>query len=265
MCRSHRTAMTSTRKPSRTARLSWLALALLASAFAAACVQPLVGNAGAVTILLDYSRSFAPYSRADIAALNETAKAVVGMVRGGSLQQPLKLLWVAFGDNGMQPLEPCGPARVFQQRLTGDAGTTVKSPDAAERLTSVAKLEAWFSDCGEAIQATSQSTQQFTDISGAMAFAADTVQDVRGDRVIVVFSDLLEDLPPRRKLPAFRLDDVKVLLIWRPGLDDRKQPVATPERVDQWRTRIEQAGASRVCAKAAQGLTEGEISSCLSK
>src|SRR3977135_521638 len=121
-----------------TPRLPWLALVLVAFALPSACIQPLVGNASAVTILLDYSRSFAPYSRADIAALNETAKAVTGMVRGGSLQQPLKLLWVAFGDNGLQPLEPCGPARIFQQRLTGDAGTTGKSPDPAERITSVA-------------------------------------------------------------------------------------------------------------------------------
>jgi hypothetical protein len=250
--------------PARIPRSSLLLLALFA-AFASACIQPLIGNASAVIILLDYSRSFAPYSPADAAALNKATRAVVQMVRTGSLQQPLKLLWAAFGDNGLQPLEPCGSARVFQQRLTGDPGTKAPGPDAEERLSSVARLEAWFSDCGDAVQVTSRSAQQFTDISGAMAFAADAVEDVSGDRVVIVFSDLLEDLPPNRKLPAFRLDDVKVLLIWRPGLDDRKQPIATPERVEHWRTRMEEAGASRVCAKAAQGLTEGEISSCLSK
>jgi hypothetical protein len=247
----------------RIPRSPLLVLVLFVSASGSACLRPLVGNASAVTILLDYSKSFAPYSHSDIAALNETTKAVVRMVRGGSLQQPLKILWAAFGDNGLQPVEPCGPARVFQQRLTGGSEPSVKSPDPAEPLISVDKLEAWFSVCSEAVQSTSQAAQQFTDISGAMAFAADTIEDVRGDRVIVLFSDLREDLPPNRQLPPFRLNSVKVLLIWRPGLDDRKQPTATPERVEEWRTRIESAGASRVCAKAAQGLTEGEISSCL--
>lgn len=217
-------------------------------------------------MLLDYSKSFAPYSAGDVAALSEANKSIIQMVRAGSLAQPVKILWAAFGDNGLQPFEPCGPARVFSQRLTAQASEQGSTKAvSAERLTSVDKLESWLSVCVAAVRATSQSPQQFTDISGALAFAADAVDDVGDDRVVVLFSDLLEDLPPNRQRPALKLTKTKVLLIWRPGLDDQKQPAAVSQRVEEWRKRLEEAGSSRVCAKAAPGLTEGEISSCLWK
>jgi hypothetical protein len=216
--------------------------------------------------LLDYSKSFAPYSVEDFAALEEVRKSIVQMVRAGSLPQPAKILWAAFGDNGLRPLEPCGPPRVFSQSLTARTIDRVagKAP-AAERLTRIGDLESWLSECVTVVRATSYSTQQFTDISGAFAFAADAVEDVSDARIVIVFTDLLEDLPPNRQRPTLNLAKAKILLVWRPGLDDQKQPAAASRRVEEWRKKLEAAGASRVCAKAAQGLTEGEITSCLWK
>jgi hypothetical protein len=246
--------------------LRWpiLSCALFTSACTSAWPRPVVGNASAVVVLLDYSQSFAPYSAADRAALDEVSKSIVEMIRLGTLQQPLKILWAAFGDNGLQPVEPCGPARVFQQRLTAgvSAGTNVVDP--AAPFVSIDDFQAWMLVCTEAVQSTSRSAQKFTDVSGALAFANDALQDVGGNRVIVVFSDMLEDLPPERQPPVLKLAHASVLLAWRPGLDDQKQPSATTDRIETWSRRLQEAGASRVCAKAAQGLTKGEISNCLS-
>jgi hypothetical protein len=233
----------------------------------AGCAKPLIGNSSAVIILLDYSKSFAPYANGDMAALNEVKKSITQAVRDEQLSQPVKILWAAFGDDGLQPLEPCGPARVFSQTLTGGQqdGKTLAKLESAERLTTIKSLESWLDACATAVRSTSQSTQQYTDISGALMFASDAVEDIRDNRIIVLFTDLLEDLPPSRQQTAWKIRKAKVLLVWRPGMDDQKEPSAVPQRVDAWRMKLEAAGANRVCSKTAEGLTEGEISSCLWK
>lgn len=225
------------------------------------CARPATGNESAVIVLLDFSKSFAPYGNGDIAALDEVTKSIVQMIGTNSLKQPVKILWSAFGDNGLQPLEPCGPARVFKQRLTTQEDTA--KADITEQVTTAQDLKSWFSVCLNSIKATSNSPQQFTDISGALMFASDAAEDVDSERVIVLFTDLLEDLPQGRQIPKLNLKKDKVLLIWRTGLDDQKQPAAISQRVEDWRKKFENAGAIRVCTKVADGLTQGEISSCL--
>jgi hypothetical protein len=242
-----------------------LLASIVAPACSAGCPKPVIGNASAVVLLLDYSKSFAPYTASDTAALNEAGKSMVQMLRTGSLPQPLKILWAAFGDNGLQPIEPCGPPRVFSQRLTGGSSAPGGGKKSSERLSSIGELESWLGVCSTAVRATSQTTSQFTDITGALTFGADAVSDVSDERVIVLFTDLLDDLPRNRQRAPLKLPSSRVLLIWRPGLDDQKQPERLSARIDEWRTKLEEAGASRVCAKAARGLTEGEISSCLWK
>jgi hypothetical protein len=154
---------------------------------------------------------------------------------------------------------------VFSQRLTGGSSEPGGGKKGSDRLNSIGELESWLGVCATAVRATSQTTSQFTDITGALTFGADAVSDVSDERVIVLFTDLLDDLPRNRQRAPLKLPSARVLLIWRPGLDDQKQPEKLSARIDQWRARLEEAGASRVCAKAAQGLTEGEISSCLWK
>jgi hypothetical protein len=244
-----------------------LAVCLLAAGCGGAWPKPLVGNGSAVVVLLDYSKSFAPYTASDTAALTEVSRAIVQMTRSAALAQPVKVLWTAFGDNGLRPLEPCGPPRIFSQRLTGSPSPARDGDPLApgEPITRIDGLESWLAVCVSAIRATSQSTQRFTDISGALMFGAEAVEDIREARLIVLFTDLLEDQPPNRKPPTVRLDGSRVLLVWRPGLDDERQPTDVTRRVDEWRTKLTAAGASRVCTKAAQGLTEGEVSTCLWK
>jgi hypothetical protein len=233
--------------------------AILFALFAclSAC-KPEVGNRSAIVLLLDYSKSFAPYTKADEAALRETNRFISKIIRNSAMPQPVKILWTAFGDDGLRPLEPCGPPRVIDIIISGRKSTT-------EGIDHFDKLEAWLSVCLSAVRATSQITQKFTDISGALVFASDAVEDVSDERLIIVFSDLLEDLPSDRQMPKFNLKGAKVLLIWRPGMDDQQQPLVVQQRVESWRKKLETSGASRVCSKAAQGLTEGELSACLWK
>ena len=249
---------------------------LISATCARACPTEVEGNAGGVLVLLDYSKTFAPYTTQDAAAIAEIGRAVIRMIDNASLQQPTKIHWAAFGDNGLEPKQPCGPAIVFRQKVLTGAKDPTRDPakdGPLRRVSEKSALESWFSVCLDAIRATSQKAEEFTDISGALVFAADDMKDVGSDnpkgdasRLIVVFSDFNEDLPPSRQrgLPL-KLVKSRVLLVWRPGLNDQAQPAIVPQRVAEWAKKLEEAGASRVCSKIMAGVTAPDISSCLGK
>jgi hypothetical protein len=221
--------------------------------------KPLVGNQSAVVVLLDYSKTFAPYDDADVAALKQVSGAVAQSLRVGSLKQPTKILWAAFGDDGRSPIRPCGPPVVFRQSLT-------KRKDAASddtEYTKITDLTAWMDACFASIKATSHWAQQFTDVTGALAFAGDAVKDAAGTKLVIVYSDLLEDLHKDRKSGEFRIDGAKLALIWRPGRDDKRQPSEVEGRVAEWRQKLRQAGAGKVCSSQVQSITAGDLLTCL--
>jgi hypothetical protein len=231
---------------------------VLLSISLAAC-RLLGGHASGVVVLLDYSATFAPYGAGDEVVITQIQKAVTEMMAGRSLPQPVKIVWAAFGNVGMTPLQPCGPPRIFRQGITG-AGKQRKGEIGDLKL-----LEAWFASCTTAIMSTSRRTEPFTDISGALSFAASSVEDVREKRLIVLFSDLREDVPQGRTPADLSLGGSQVLLAWRPGLDDAKDPNVVARRAQEWRARLEKAGAVAVCARPGAALTGADIAQCLSR
>ena len=71
------------------------------------------------------------------------------------------------------------------------------------------------------------------------------------------------DTPDTNVAPAhFDLSGTRVLMIWRPGLDDMKNLTEVLGRVAQWRQRFKAAGASWVCELPVPGLTPDDIVSC---
>jgi hypothetical protein len=237
---------------------AWASAVLLVGMVAASCGL-LGGHASGVVVLLDYSATFAPYGAADEALLSQIQKAIGTMVSDRSLNQPVKIVWAAFGNVGLSPQQPCGPPRIFRQRLTG-AGTNNK-----DEISDIKQLDAWFAACTTAIVTTSRQTQPFTDVSGALSFAASAVEDVRETKLIVLFSDLREDLPEGRSAPELKLRGSRVLLAWRPGLDDAKDPNLVARRAQEWSERLQKAGAGPICARPAAALTGADIEQCVSE
>ena len=233
-----------------------IALAMLTSSCAAGCAM-LQGNASGVVILLDYSATFAPYGAADAALLREIQGAITAMVSERALPQPTKIVWAAFGNVGLSPQSPCGPPRIFRQSITGRRG------DSDNQINDLKELKASFETCAKAIVATSTNTHQFTDVTGALSFAGSAVEDARQVKLIVVFSDLREDLPAGRSATELGLQGSRVLLVWRPGKDDADNPNAVANRAQEWRVRILKAGANVVCARPSAGLTAPDIARCL--
>ncbi len=90
---------------------------------------------------------------------------------------------------------------------------------------------------------------RFTDISGAMLLCGDYLEGTgAGTEVILVFSDLKEELPPgvRRQFPADELAGVDVVAMNVIKLRaDNVEPAAYRSRLAEWEERVMAAGASR--------------------
>src|SRR5687768_17504878 len=93
----------------------------IGAALLPACIDRPVSNGSAVIVMLDYSKTFAPYDETDVSALNQVAESITTAIQAGWLLQPVKVQWAAFGDQGLLPLSPCGPPKVFAQRLTSSS------------------------------------------------------------------------------------------------------------------------------------------------
>ena len=86
-----------------------------------------------------------------------------------------------------------------------------------------------------------------TDVTGAVMLAADYLRDAEPDhKMIVIFSDLREDLPAgtRRQLSKDELDGMRLLALNVKRLAaDNRDPQGYRKRMDAWKDRLLQAGA----------------------
>jgi hypothetical protein len=215
----------------------------------------------AAAVMLDISKTFAPYDESDLHALEQVSRAISRSVEVGALHQPVKVIVAAFGNDGLSPALPCGPALTFKQTLV-----QAQDQSAAEKATSkIEEFKSWLLTCPALVRVHSATAESYTDIHGALLFAAKATADASGRKLIVMYSDMFEDLPPNQKPAAYELGGADVVMLWRPGLDDRESPGQVYERVKDWKSKLTTAGASRVCDASIKSVTSEDILSCLSK
>ncbi len=89
---------------------------------------------------------------------------------------------------------------------------------------------------------------RYTDISGALLLAAEYLRETHaGQKTILIFSDLREELPPgaKRKLGAKELEGIQVVAMNVKRLEaDKLEPAAYRERLATWQSRLTASGAS---------------------
>jgi len=87
---------------------------------------------------------------------------------------------------------------------------------------------------------------KYTDIPGAMMLGAEYLQEIAsGSRVMLIFSDLQEELPAgsRRLMGETELADIRVVAMNVKRLEgDTSDPEAFRRRIHAWRQRIERSG-----------------------
>jgi hypothetical protein len=96
--------------------------------------------------------------------------------------------------------------------------------------------------------AVSDERSEYTDIPGAMMLGAEYLQEVGGgSRVMLVFSDLQEELPSgsRRQMREDEFEGIQVVAMNVKRLEgDTADPEAFRRRIGAWKTRVEHAGGA---------------------
>jgi len=228
---------------------SRVAATLLLVVSCSACSVSKSQSAGSsLVVLVDFSKSFVPLSN-DERALRELSSAAAELTQQ-QWQPPVVILWSRIQSASLISSPLCGPYQ-FQQSLIkrdNDDSSLIKQ-----------KLDA----CTTAIvKASSIATAQtpYTDISGAIALAAEQGESVLGAKYLVIISDFVEDLPPGSQAVKLHLNGERVLLLHKMGTD-RKQPALVDHlaHIRQWSETLRQAGAASVTALPLNSITRPRI------
>jgi hypothetical protein len=218
-----------------------------------------------VVVLVDFSKSFAAMQRSNNSILyglqNEdqrALKAVAGAVAElASLywKPPLKTVWTQIQTSSISMKPLCDPLETLQILIKpeGSVGTR-------EEIDSV------LSKCAKSVIETSRdvrSLSDFTDISGAVAMASEIAPAGYNEKVIIILSDFHEELPRGTHEAAFRLNGERIVLLHRPGTDEPQNIDRYMNRIDEWKKKFKEHGASTVVALPVFTVTETRLRSAL--
>ena len=201
-----------------------------------------------VVVLVDFSKSFAPLVN-DERALDELARATSELAQR-EWKPPVQILWSRIQTASLVSGPLCGPFQ-FQQSLIKR-----ENDDSAQVAD---KLQACPKSVVQASTAVSERSA-YTDISGAVALAADQGQGLLGPKYLVIVSDFMEDLPPGKQPIRLQLNGERVLLLHRLGTE--KTPLTMVDhlaRIQHWSEALRQAGAASVVALPLSSVTEQRI------
>jgi hypothetical protein len=114
-------------------------------------------------------------------------------------------------------------------------------------------------DCTRStVRASTVSAEQapYTDISGAIALAAEQGESIVGSKYLIIISDFIEDLSPGTRPIKLQLNGERVLLLHRTGTEHT--PVALVDHLDRihgWSDALRRDGASSVVALPLNSVT----------
>lgn len=206
-----------------------------------------------VAILVDVSKSFAPFNRTDQAALEQLQRAIEGSATK-KWEPAVSIYWATIGNSGvLAGSSVCGSA-LFHPRLV-----TTRHRD---EFSTGAQLHAWLVECVRAVVAKSQKPENYTDISGTVALAAENGRRVTGKKVIVIFSDFADDLPAGTRATTFELSGERVVLLYRAQPTDAADGNLLFERLKRWEELLKKSGAKDTCRVSIVGATSNTIASC---
>jgi hypothetical protein len=228
---------------------SRIVVAILLLISCGACSVSKSQSAGSsVVVLVDFSKSFVPLSN-DERALRVLSSAVAELAQR-EWQPPVVILWSRIQSASLISSPLCGPYQ-FQQSLIK------RDNDDSSQIAQ--KLETCASTTVHASIITTEQTP-YTDISGAVALAAEQGENVLGAKYVVIVSDFVEDLPPGSHAVKMHLNGERVLLLHRLGID--RTPLALVDhlaRIRRWSEALRQAGAASVTALPLDSITQQRV------
>lgn len=238
----------------------------------ALCCKPGVDNpvdrassGTSVVVLVDFSKSFA-VSRIqngkmvyglrpeDRRALNAVGGAVAEL-SSRSWTPPLKTLWTQIQTASITDKPLCAPLETVQ-KLVKPAGSIGTREEIEQVLTKCTN---------DVIEASKDERRlsAYTDISGAIATAADASSPDAAERVLIILSDFNEELVPGSQQARFTLKGERVVLIHRPGTDEPNNIGGYLARINDWKNKLLQCGASAVVAMPVFAVSESRLRGAL--
>jgi hypothetical protein len=216
-------------------------------------LQNEAGPQSSIVILVDISKSFAPLTQVDQLALGHVASAL-SKEMGNSFEPPTSLYWSVIGNSGVAGSSAvCGTA-VYRPRLV--------KRGKGEEFTNISEVKIWLNECVRAVMRRSQSPERLTDISGAVAMAAETTRFASKNKILIILSDFAEDRGGAAST-NFKLAGDIVILLYRAQPTDASNADLLFSRLQDWEARFKEAGASKACRVSILGATSYSIQSCL--
>lgn len=210
-----------------------------------------------VVVLLDFSASFAPLTAEDEQALDTLADSLLQRSRG-DWTPPVLVRWAVIGSSSLFTAPPCGPAIQFEPKLLPGLGKS----NSSTHIGDADVFRVWLHQCIQQSMKRSRSAEKYTDISGALALAAETGSGAK-QKFVVVLSDFVEDREPGAQPLALTLKGEKVVMLYRPEANDRLDPAKLFNRLAEWEKRLMAAGASGVCRVRVSDAVSGSLLNCL--
>jgi hypothetical protein len=175
-----------------------------------------------ISILVDFSASFAPLKHQDDQALQQMVWALADLSMQWSL--PIKFTWYKIDSGNLSARPLCDPIE-FSPKLIQPKGGMKTREDLQKKLQ----------ECEEKVfERSKKEISMNTDIDGAVFAAAEAARNHKGEKLLIVLSDFDQDLPKGTKAADFQLDGERVVMIHRPWSNDAKDPHLYFQRIHDW-------------------------------
>jgi len=216
-----------------------------------------------VTVLIDFSKSFPASYRSDGSvvygfrhedqrALDALATVLAELASG---TPTFKTVWTQIQTSSITESPLCPPIEMTQGIIKREHALSTREQmrDTLKKCAATVVLHGMDQN----------NLGNFTDISGAIAMASDISSGKFTDRVLVILSDLQEDLPLGSSPAHFQLNGERVVLLHRPGTDERETISGYLERVERWKQKLLQCGARTVATLPVFAVSETRLRAAL--
>ncbi|HXG06027.1 MAG TPA: hypothetical protein VNI77_01715 [Nitrososphaera sp.] len=222
------------------------------------------GQQGAsVVVLIDFSKSFPASYRSDGSMVygfrledHRALDALVTVLAELASGTPtFKTVWTQIQTSSITQNPVCPPIEMTHGIIKREHALTTREQlrDTLKKCVATVMLQG----------KDQNKLGNFTDISGAIAMAADIGSAQYTERILVIISDFLEDLPPGSTPAHFQLNGERVVLLHRPGTDEQENISAYLSRIQGWKQKLLQHGAKTVASLPVFAVSETRLRAAL--
>lgn len=208
-----------------------------------------------MVVLVDFSESYSPLHAVDKNALTRIADTIAQLTKSERVPKPVVVLFLGIGNTSLIAESPCGVPIEYEPKLTGRARPGL--------VTRLAQLHLRLDECVKAVVQRSHKPEKYTDISGAIAAAAESSRTGFSRRIVFVVSDFFEDRPPGASEVQYQLSGQQFALVYRPESRDASNQNLVLQRLAAWERRLTERGAGSVCRIFAPSISKDTLLRCL--